>query len=195
MPKKKIIIKKRLGAPKPQSIISHPGLEKKTPPACQPLLDDTLKPPEKSSSSLQHINTQDSLWNDFQDLMNETLPKKETKPKPSSETSTDLTQICPECHSDTLIEGASGQYECTSCGVLSGQVIDSGAEWRFYGSEDSKFSDPTRCGMPTNELLPQSSLGSTISFKRKESYQMRRIRTNHQYNAMTYNENNLYNVF
>ena len=165
MPKKKIIIKKRLGAPGPTST-SPPGPEKKTRPACYPPLDDTLKPPEKSSSSsLQHINTQDSLWNDFQDLMNETLPEKETKSKPSSETSPDLTQICPECHSDTLIEGASGQYECTSCGVLSGQVIDSGAEWRFYGSEDNKSSDPTRCGMPVNELLPESSLGSVVGYE------------------------------
>ena len=25
---------------------------------------------------------------------------------------------------------------------------------RYYGFEDSKYSDPTRCGLPTNELLP-----------------------------------------
>ena len=188
MPKKKIIIKKRLGAPKPQSIISHPGLEKKTPPACQPPLDDTLQPPDKSSSSLQHINTQDSLWNDFQDLMNDTLPEKETKPKPSSKPSPDLTQICPECHSDTLIEGASGQYECTSCGVLSGQVIDSGAEWRFYGSEDNKSSDPTRCGMPVNELLPESSLGSVVGYSWGHSFEMYRIRKHQGWSAMPYKE-------
>ena len=73
--------------------------------------------------------------------------------------------------------------------------LDLGAEWRFYGSEDSKFSDPTRCGLPTNELLPQSSLGSTISFKMGESWDMRKIRNYHQWNAMPYKERSLYNVF
>ena len=75
-----------------------------------------------------------------------------------------MTEVCLECLQDTLIEGASGCYECTSCGVIGNQIIDTGAEWRFYGSEDNKSSDPTRCGMPSNELLPQSSLGSVVGY-------------------------------
>ena len=38
-------------------------------------------------------------------------------------------------------------------------------ENRFYGSNDTKSTDPTRCGMPSNILLPESSIGSTINFK------------------------------
>ncbi len=28
-----------------------------------------------------------------------------------------------------------------------------GPEWRFYGVQDSKRTNPTRCGMPVNVLL------------------------------------------
>ena len=56
------------------------------------------------------------------------------------------------------------------------EIIDSNPEWRYYGNDDSKYSDPTRVGLPTNALLPQSSLGSTISFKYGESYEMKKIR-------------------
>ena len=101
---------------------------------------------------------------------------------------------CYHCGKDALNK-CDGAMVCTNCGTINDMIIDYSAEWRFYGSEDSKFSDPTRCGMPTNSLLPRSSLGSTISFKKKESYQMKRIRTNHQYNAMPYKERSLYNVF
>jgi transcription initiation factor TFIIB len=70
-----------------------------------------------------------------------------------------------------------------------------GAEWRFYGAEDSKSVDPTRCGMPANALMPESSLGSMISNKGKESYDMRLIRKYHMWNSMTYKERSLYSIF
>ena len=49
--------------------------------------------------------------------------------------------------------------------------------------------------MPTNSLLPESSLGSTISYKTGESFQMKKIRNYHMWNAMPYKERSLYNVF
>jgi transcription initiation factor TFIIB len=103
-------------------------------------------------------------------------------------------EVCYHC-SNSDLKVIDGSYVCCNCGTINDMILDYSAEWRFYGSEDSKFSDPTRCGMPTNELLPQSSLGSTISYNRKETYDMRRIRTNHMYNAMPYKERSLYNVF
>ena len=94
---------------------------------------------------------------------------------------------CDSCNSKNLITD-NGQVICKDCGVINYCTIDGSAEWRFYGSEDSKFSDPTRCGLPTNQLLPESSLGSTISFKYGESYEMRKIRNYHLWNAMPYRE-------
>jgi len=61
-----------------------------------------------------------------------------------------------------------GQHVCGSCSSILGRVIDMGAEWRFYGAEDSRDSDPTRCGMPTNNLMPKSSLGSVVGMQRGE---------------------------
>jgi transcription initiation factor TFIIB len=76
-----------------------------------------------------------------------------------------------------------------------GRIIENGAEWRYYGAEDSRDDDPTRCGLPTNELLPKSSLGSMIGGKKGESRDMRRIRMYQMWNSMPYWERSLYNVF
>ncbi len=103
-------------------------------------------------------------------------------------------EICELCNQVT-IQNNQGTIICTSCGNVKEIVIESGAEWRYYGSEDSKNSDPTRCGMPTNQLLPESSYGSTISYKNNESYEMRKIRNYHGWQSMPYKERSLYGVF
>ena len=38
------------------------------------------------------------------------------------------------------------------------RVIDDGAEWRFYGVDDNRSEDPTRCGMPTNNTFFNSPI-------------------------------------
>ena len=103
-------------------------------------------------------------------------------------------EICSNCSGSELVT-IKGEIICKTCGVINYNLIDHNAEWRYYGSDDSKYSDPTRCGLPTNELLPESSLGSTISFKKGETYEMKKIRNYHLWNAMPYKERSLYNVF
>jgi transcription initiation factor TFIIB len=85
---------------------------------------------------------------------------------------------------------------CRKCGTIQSKSIDLGAEWRYYGCEDNKSSNPTRCGMPTNDFLPKSSLGSVIGMESfsKNYYQMSRIRKYHMWNSMPYKERSLYNV-
>ena len=78
---------------------------------------------------------------------------------------------------------------------IIGRYIDNGAEWRYYGADDNKSSDPTRCGLPTNELLPDSSLGSMIGFSFNESYHIRIMRKYHMWNSMSYKERSLFNIF
>lgn len=117
----------------------------------------------------------------------------------NDETETKLDKnICTFCNNnDTLINSKDGLVTCQECGSILDHIIDHTAEWRFYGCEDSKSSDPTRCGLPINELLPQSSLGSIISGNSRgiETYDMRKIRKYHTWNAMPYRERSLYNVF
>jgi len=102
--------------------------------------------------------------------------------------------FCINCESNT-IQNRKGELICNNCGYFSGINIDTGAEWRYYGSEDSKSADPNRCGMPTNSLLPQFSLGSVIPFSRNESSNMKKIRNYALWNNGNYKERALYNVF
>jgi transcription initiation factor TFIIB len=101
---------------------------------------------------------------------------------------------CELCHSAEIIVD-DGQRICKECYSIVSRVIDHGAEWRYYGAEDNRGDDPTRCGMPTNHLLPKSSLGSMIGGKRGESRDMRRIRLYQMWNSMPYWERSLYNAF
>ncbi len=102
--------------------------------------------------------------------------------------------FCVNCEKNT-VQNIRGELICRNCGIFSGIKIDNGAEWRYYGSEDSKSSDPNRCGMPTNSLLPEFSLGSIIPFSRSESSSMKKIRNYALWNNGCYKERALYNVF
>lgn len=127
-----------------------------------------------------------NVWNLFDELkVNESGVDNKTKSK---------LWTCNFCESLELVL-EEGNYICKSCGSLNEKYIDMQAEWRYYGSEDSKNSDPTRCGMPCNDLLPDSSLGSIISNKNGESYDMKLIRKYHMWNSMSYKERSLYNIF
>ena len=101
---------------------------------------------------------------------------------------------CHLCGSYELIAD-DGEHLCTSCHAVLGRVIDIGAEWRFYGADDNRSDDPTRCGMPTNELLPKSSIGSVFGGSRGNSRDSHRIRMYQMWNSMPYWERTLYNVF
>lgn len=97
--------------------------------------------------------------------------------------------LCEFCNENTLIYDEN--VVCTSCGMINSMIINNNQEWRYYGSEDSKrSSDPTRCGMPINPLLPNSSLGTIINGHGYEVY--RRL---HKWNSITYKERSLIKVF
>ena len=96
---------------------------------------------------------------------------------------------------DILHDQVSGHYVCRCCSTIAASMIDTGAEWRFYGAEDSKTCDPNRVGMPVNDLLPKSSLGSVIGNSRGDSKDIRRMRMYQIWNSMPYWERTLYNIF
>lgn len=84
---------------------------------------------------------------------------------------------------------------CSNCSAIIGRVIDNTAEWRYYGNDDNRDTDPSRCGLPTNSLLPKSSLGSMIGGCRRDNIDIRRIRMFQMWNSMPYDERTLWNVF
>lgn len=95
---------------------------------------------------------------------------------------------CQNCASEELVEDfAQGILVCTSCGQVVDNIIDRNPEWRNY-DDDGKTEG--RCNLPTNKLLPQSSLGTTIS-----GFGRSRLRTLHNWSKMPYRERSLNEVF
>ena len=102
--------------------------------------------------------------------------------------------ICPECSTDKCVQINDNEAICVACGNHLGFLIDSSAEYRWFGSED-RSPDPTRVGNPINPLLPESSLGTRILARPGDNRAMRRIRQYHLWNIMPYRERTLWSVF
>ena len=102
-------------------------------------------------------------------------------------------EVC-SCGSSEIIVEETMQI-CKQCYSVIGRVIDSSAEWRYYGADDNRDGDPSRCGLPTNTLLPQSSLGSMIGGSKNDNIDIKRIRMYQLWNSMPYYERTLWNVF
>jgi hypothetical protein len=86
-------------------------------------------------------------------------------------------EFCDCCESILIITD-EGFMACKnpSCGVIYKDILDQSAEWRFYGADDNSNTDPTRCGLPINPLLKESSYGCKVMCPQSSSYEMRRIR-------------------
>ncbi len=102
--------------------------------------------------------------------------------------------ICTGCNSDDLNE-IDGYNVCQNCGLYNECVIDSGQEWRYYGADDNKSADPSRCDLPVNELLPHTCVGSIIGYGTKETNTTKRIRNMNYWNSVPYRESSLLETF
>ena len=131
------------------------------------------------------------LWNHFDKMFQQTTT---TQPSPREEIEEErihdthpkqtlLKSICQYCQSEDLCINM-GILCCKDCGAFLEQEISSDAEWRYYGADDSKSTNPIRCGMSTNALLPKSSLGSVIGYLYgKRRFEFDKWRKYHQWNA------------
>lgn len=129
---------------------------------------------------------EDDIWNIFDGLKNElnNILKEDELDK----------EISCKCGCTEIVVEDSSQI-CSKCSSVIGRIIDNTAEWRYYGNDDNRDADPSRCGLPTNNLLPKSSLGSVISCGRNDNIDIRRIRMFQMWNSMPYDERTLWNVF
>jgi len=109
-----------------------------------------------------------------------------------SVTEQELVKTCCDDTDNHLL--GEGMIICKCCNNTISNIIET-AEWRFYGANDSKSSDPTRCGMPVNQLLPESSVGSFISTRGGRGYSMNKVRKYQQWGGMPYAERTLLKVF
>ena len=103
---------------------------------------------------------------------------------------------CELCNS-MLIFTDEGFLACQNdkCGIIYKDILDQSAEWRYYGADDNNTNDPTRCGLPINPLLKESSYGCKVICPNKSSYEMRKIRRYTDWQSMPYKEKSQYDEF
>ena len=99
--------------------------------------------------------------------------------------------LCEHCNTNSLVYQDGTNY-CSICGIYQNKTLSQDVE-RYYGELDNKSSNPERLGMPTNILLPESSLGSLISTNSSVSFK-KMIQYN-IWNSMPYKERSQLKVF
>ena len=133
------------------------------------------------------------LWSTFKQ---EIKPKTPDPPLEFIYSKSFNREACDVCDSP-LEFSEEGFLICTgsTCGITYKNILDHSAEWRFYGAEDSHSSDPTRCGMPINPLLQESSFGCKVMNYGSCSYDMRKIKRYTEWQSMPYKEKSQYDDF
>lgn len=156
------------------------------------ILQDGKKRTKKFKKDKTKLNKIKNAWSQFEE---------QEKGKPQLECVYEKNNIidtneCKECKS-RLYYGEHGFLFCTNvdCGVVYKDLIDFGAEWRFYGADDNNTADPTRCGMPINPLLVESSYGCKVQCSKSSSYEMRKIKRYTEWQSMPYKEKSKYDDF
>ena len=105
-------------------------------------------------------------------------------------------EICELCDS-ILVVTDEGFMVCKNpkCGILYKDILDHSAEWRFYGNDDNNAVNPSRCGLPVNPLLKESSYGCKVVCSNNNSYEMKKIRRYTDWQSMPYKEKSQYEEF
>ena len=107
-----------------------------------------------------------------------------------------MREYCDTCNSTVAVTD-EGFMACSNpmCSIIYKDVLDHSAEWRYYGADNNQLNDPTRCGMPVNPLLVESSYGCKVLCDGPSSYEMRKIRRYSEWQAMPYREKAQYDEF
>ncbi len=100
---------------------------------------------------------------------------------------------CVSCRSLKLIY-EDGGLSCADCGIKQPKKLSQEAEYRFYGNNDNRNSNPERVGMPTNSMLPEASMGSLIQQRHFDNSSMKRMVQYNSWNQMPYKERSLYKI-
>jgi transcription initiation factor TFIIB len=150
---------------------------------------------EKSYSKRKKNNCVDkkNLWNLFDLEINNSNPNE---PLECIYREIGTRDFCDCCES-ILAFSDEGFLTCTNktCGIIYKDIVDHSAEWRYYGADDNQNSDPTRCGMPINPLLQESSFGCKVLCMGGMSYEMRKIKRYTEWQSMPYKEKSQYDDF
>lgn len=106
----------------------------------------------------------------------------------------DEEERCVHCGSaDIVMEG--GCLVCNRCLTLHHRRLDNAPEWRYYGSEDNRAQNPTRCGPPSSELIPTMGTSLCNGIGGGGGGSTRMLQKYHMWNSLTHRERSLYGVF
>ena len=152
---------------------------------------------DTSKKKRDNLVNKKKLWNIFDNEIvdeNQTYYKKE--PLECIYRSCGDREMCERCET-ILTFSDEGFLTCINpkCGIIYKDIVDHSAEWRYYGADDNQNNDPTRCGMPINPLLQESSYGCKVLLNGSVSYEMRKIRRYTEWQSMPYKEKSQYDEF
>lgn len=74
---------------------------------------------------------------------------------------TDATDAACCSHCGKGVSHEDGILVCDTCYTVNTRVIDNSAEWRYFGANDNRSSNPTRCSPTTEGIL--NSMGSSVT--------------------------------
>ena len=148
----------------------------------------------KKNKSVITSSNKTELWSLFESEVKN--PDKQKDPLECLYRTIGDRENCEMCHA-SLAYADEGFLTCTNnkCGIIYKDMLDHSPEWRYYGADDNQNSDPTRCGMPINPLLEESSFGCKVLCLGKSSYEMRKIRRYTEWQSMPYREKARYEEF
>tara|TARA_B100001027_G_scaffold143755_1_gene100223 strand:+ start:970 stop:2046 length:1077 start_codon:yes stop_codon:yes gene_type:complete len=150
----------------------------------------------KKKRSLLTKEQKQNLWNLFdQNNINNNENKKIKEDEfKCIYNAVEISNKCELCNWDIALSD-DGFNVCTNkvCAVVYTDSLDLSPEWRYYGNEDN--INPTRCGIPINPLLPNSSYGCKVLCDGAASYEMRKIRRITEWQAMPYKDRALHNEY
>jgi transcription initiation factor TFIIB len=94
--------------------------------------------------NMQHLHSTQHSTNDEEEQQHQKQPQ------------------CPYCDCDSAaLVPLEGGLTCQRCNTVVQRQLDYGAEWRYYGAEDVRSTNMTRCCPPSNGLI--TALGSVVS--------------------------------
>jgi transcription initiation factor TFIIB len=149
---------------------------------------------ERSKKKKDNNIDKAKLWNVFEAEVKN--PDKQKDPLECLYRTINDREACDQCQS-ALAFSDEGFLTCTNnkCGIIYKDMLDQSAEWRYYGADDNQNSDPTRCGMPINPYLEESSFGCKVLCLGPSTYEMRKIRRYTEWQSMPYKEKSQYEQF
>lgn len=93
-----------------------------------------------------------------------------TPTEQSEELNQDTIEACPECQTESLVQGGDGsEILCEECGlVIEDTKVDRGPEWRAFDSSERERK--SRVGAPTTLTMHDKGLTTQIGWRNEDAF-------------------------